>query len=307
MPGRAIIKTDEPTFAQVFLPAEGTTDFEVLEAIKELVQTMKDKYKNAVLPSPIPMLPAQLTSTSFEELMKDTDRTCCHLFPVGLEEEFVQPISINLRSTKHCLILGKAQKGKTNILKNVLRMALEYGIENIAIHDSIDGALSNIAESESLTLLDEKEQITDWLTTIERKLSDRQQQYMSMGAAERASHLFDPILLIIDDYPRFLSKLDNILQDKISKLMKNYSHLGFNLIVAGNSNDVTKGYDPLTGEIKQIQQAILLMKKSEQNLFTLPYDRREDEMMTGFGYYVLNGNAVKIQIPLCEIERRLYT
>lgn len=305
IPGRAIIKTDEAAFAQVFLPVDGATDFDVIEGIKEQVQAMKERYKAAMLPSPIPMLPAQLTAESFKEYIKQTGKSKA-IFPIGLEEEFVQPISVNLQSQRHCLILGQAQKGKTNILKNMLRTALEYGIEDIAVHDSIEGGLANIA-SGAAVMLEVKEQIADWLTTIEGKLASREQQYMAMDAMERAGHSFDPILLIIDDYPRFLAKLDNSLQDRISKFMKNYSHLGFSMIVAGNSSEVTKGYDALTGEIKQIRQAILLVKKSDQTLFTLPYERKEDEVMTGFGYYVLNGNAVKIQIPLCEIERRIYT
>lgn len=306
IPGRAIIKTDEAAFAQVFLPVDGDTDFDVIEGIKEQVQEMKEQHRDAKLPSPIPMLPAQLTVESFKEYIKGTGKSRM-LFPIGLEEEFVQPISVNLQSNKHCLILGQAQKGKTNTLKNMLRTALEYGIEDIAVHDSIEGGLANIANLDSVIILEVKEQIADWLTMIEEKLAGHEQQYMAMNAIERASHSFDPILFIIDDYPRFLAKLDSNLQDRIGKLMKNYSHLGFSMIVAGNSSEVTKGYDALTGEIKQIRQAILLIKKSEQTLFTLPYDRREDEVMTGFGYYVLNGNAVKIQIPLCEIERRIYT
>ncbi len=306
IPGRAIIKTDEPAFAQVFLPVDGATDFDVIEGIKDKVQALKGRYEDAVLPSPIPMLPAQLTQESFKDYIVQTSKSRT-MFPIGLEEEFVQPISVNLQSNRHCLILGQAQKGKTNILKNIVATALEYGIEDIAVHDSIQGGLATIADPDVVAMLETKEQIADWLMTAESKLAGREQQYMAMNAKERASHSFDPVLFIIDDYPRFLAKLDSSLQDRIGKLMKNYSHLGFSMVVAGNSSEVAKGYDALTAEIKQIRQAILLVKKSDQTLFTLPYDRREEEVTAGFGYYVLNGNAVKIQIPLCEIERRLYT
>jgi len=306
IPGRAIIKTDEPVFAQVFLPVEGKTDFEIIEGIKEKVQIIKEQYKSAVLPSPIPMLPSQLTIETFKNYITNTGNAKT-IFPIGLEEEFVQPINLNLQTNRHCLILGQAQKGKTNILKNILKTAQEYRIKNIAFHDSVEGALANIVELESVIMLEMKEQIADWLTTMESIFNDREQQYMAMDSTERANYAFEPVLCIIDDYPRFLTKLDNSLQDRIGKLLKNYSHLGFNIIVAGNSSELTKGYDTLTGEIKQIRQAILLVKKSEQSLYTLPYDRKEEEILPGFGYYVLNGNAVKIQIPLCEIERRLYT
>ena len=96
-----------------------------------------------------------------------------------------------------------------------------------------------------------------------------------------------------------------MLQEKIAKLMKNYSYLGFHLLVSGSNNDLSKGYDVLTAEIKQVRQAIILMKKSEQTLFTLSYERKEEEIQPGYGYYVINGKEVKIQIPLCTTERKV--
>lgn len=306
IPGRATIKTDEAVSAQIFLPVEGSSDLEVIEGIKERVSILKEQYKLAILPSPLPMLPPQLSLEIFNDYLRGT-KTNKNIFPIGLEEEFVQPIYLNLQSNRHCLIVGQAQKGKTNILKNILITAQKYNLQDIAVHDSVEGGLANIFELDTVSMLERKEQIAEWLTTVESKFSDREQQYMTMESTKRANHSFEPVLCIIDDYSRFLAKLDSSLQDRISKLIKNYSHLGFNVIVAGNNSELTKGYDTLTSEIKQIRQAILLVKKSEQTLYTLPYDRKEEEIIPGFGYYVLNGIPAKIQIPLCEIERRLYT
>ncbi len=66
-------------------------------------------------------------------------------------------------------------------------------------------------------------------------------------------------------------------------------------------------FDLFTNEIKQIRQALVLMKKSEQSLFTLPYNRKEEDVHAGYGYYVENGKETKIQIPLSVIERKIYT
>jgi S-DNA-T family DNA segregation ATPase FtsK/SpoIIIE len=116
---------------------------------------------------------------------------------------------------------------------------------------------------------------------------------------------FSPVLFVIDGYSRFLQSLDNLTQDRIVKYMKSFSHLGFNVIVSGNNNELTKGYDPLTIEIKQIRQAVILMKKSEQTLYTLTYDRKEAEVQPGYGYYVENGKEQSIQIPLVNVERKV--
>src|SRR5699024_2705726 len=93
------------------------------------------------------------------------------------------------------------------------------------------------------------------------------------------------------------------LQTNLAKLVKNYSHLGFRMILTGLPTDFSRGFDAFTGEAKQIKHIILLMRKSDQNLIQLPYTRKEPDLEAGFGYYIVNNNARKIQIPLFDKER----
>ncbi len=305
IPGRAIIKKDEAYFSQIFLPANGTNDFEMLEAVKETVKSLKVKYAGHIVPNQIPMLPTDLTLTQFEKFVGHLQQQ--HLFPIGLDEEFVQPVAINLLNNKHCMVLGQAQKGKTNLLKVILNTALQKDIKHIGLFDSFEQGLAPFAEEEAVSYLESKERLEEWLTEIEGELTFRESAYVNRSLNDKTGLLFTPILLVVDDYPRFLSNLDAKLQERIVKYMKHANYLGFNMIVTGNSNDLTKGYDALTTEVKQIRQAVLLMKKSEQTIFSLPYDRKEEDIQAGFGYYVVNNKEVKIQIPLSDIERKIYS
>ncbi|MCM3180975.1 type VII secretion protein EssC [Cytobacillus horneckiae] len=305
IPGRAIIKRDEAHFSQVFLPAEGKDDLEVLEAIRKDIKFLKEKYAHCQTPAPIPMLPTELTTVNFANYISTTMDQW--LIPIGLDEEFVQPVTINLETNKHCMVMGQGQKGKTNVLKVILNTAIDRGIETMAVFDSFDRGLSSYADEDAVSYIETKEQITDWVTAAEELLTIRETEYLEGVQQGRMNSRFDPILLVIDGYSRFSQTLDTLLQDRMAKLMRNYSHLGFNVIVAGNSNDLSKGYDSLTTEMKQIRQAVLLMKKSDQTLFTLPYDRKEAEIHPGFGYYVINGKEVKIKIPLCAAERKVFS
>jgi S-DNA-T family DNA segregation ATPase FtsK/SpoIIIE len=140
---------------------------------------------------------------------------------------------------------------------------------------------------------------------METVFIDREEEYHLQIQRGNQLPQFSPILFVVDGYSRFLQSLDNSTQDRIVKYMKSYSYLGFNMIVSGNNNELTKGYDPLTMEIKQIRQAVILMKKSEQTLFTLTYDRKESEIQPGFGYYVENGKEKSIQIPLVKVEGKV--
>ncbi|WP_282033614.1 type VII secretion protein EssC [Metabacillus indicus] len=306
VPGRAIIKKESVFFSQMFLPADGRDDYELLDAIKEDISMLKEKYSGAKLPRPIPMLPAELSMVNFTQFTDGSQKT--GVIPIGLDEEHVQPVSINLAKTKHCVIIGQTQKGKTNVLKVVLNTALLQATDSIGVFDSIDRGLSSYASEDKISYLDTKEQITAWLDASEELFKERESTYLTAIQQGAVNNLaFSPVMLVVDGYARFQQSLDSMLQERLSRFMKNYSHLGFNVIISGNNNELTKGFDSFTTEIKQIRQALILMKKSEQTLYTLPYSRKESEIHPGFGYYVENGKETKIQIPLCAIERKIYT
>lgn len=305
IPGRAIIKREDAQFTQVFLPANGKDDMEVLENIRMQVSEIKEKNAHYQAPAAIPMLPNDLTEVNFKNYLQGSIPTW--LIPIGLDEEFVHPVNVNFETMKHCIVMGQGQKGKTNVLKVLLNALLDREVDGLAIFDSFDRSLANYADDDKVSYIETKEQITDWLTSIEAVLKEREVEYVAAVQSGQLNIQFTPISLVVDGYARFSQTLDSLLQDRMAKLIRNYSHLGFNLIVAGSSNDVSKGYDSLTTEVKQIRQGILLMKKSDQTLFTLPYDRKEVDIQAGFGYYVTNGKEIKMKIPLCQTERKVYS
>lgn len=185
--------------------------------------------------------------------------------------------------------------------------AIQQGMEGIGIWDSINRGLAYLAEGDQVQYLTDRGTVAKWLESTEALLLERNRQYDKAILEGKALPFFTPLLFVIDGYGRLLQEIDNRMQEMIVRLMKNYSHLGFQIVVSGSTNELTKGYDPLTLEIKQIRQALLLMKKSEQSLYTLSYERKEPEIQPGYGYYVKNGLERKIQIPLVLMERKVYS
>ncbi|WP_110112138.1 type VII secretion protein EssC [Bacillus sp. CGMCC 1.16541] len=304
IPGRAIVKTDQSFFTQLFLPANGEDEFTVLEEMKKDIQRLKLKYEGEELPEPIPMLSDKLLLHEFmtnRRLIRERG-----VIPIGLDEESVRPVHMNLNKSKHCLVMGQGQKGKTNVLQLILHTSLSQDIKMLGLFDAIDRGLSSFAAEESIHYIETKEQIVSWLDQAEAILSEREHSYLEAVQQGTVQSLtFEPLLLVIDGFARFQKTVDALIQERMTKLMKNYTHLGFTIIAAGSPTDFSKGFDSLTTELKQVNKAILLMKKSEQSLFTLQYDRKETDIYPGFGYYVENGKATRIQIPLCTNERKI--
>ncbi|MCA0991967.1 type VII secretion protein EssC [Pseudalkalibacillus hwajinpoensis] len=304
IPGRAIMKKEKTHFGQIILPAKGEDDYEQLASLKEEVQMLQEKYRDTSKPEAIPMLPSDLTFNTFKTYIQTSKQK--NSYPIGLHEETVKPVSLSFTQTSHCLVLGQAQKGKTNIMRLLTQQALQHEEDHIVIFDSIDRGLFHLKDEEKTTYLETKEQIEEWLEQMTTEFKSREMKYHeSMNSGETLPD-FSRVLLFIDGYGRFSQTLGSLLQDRMTTLMKNYSHLGLSIVASGSSNELTKGYDPLTVELKQVRQIILLMKKSDQTLINLPFDRKEPDIKAGFAYYVQSETAQKIQIPLVQIERKVH-
>lgn len=302
-PGRAIIKKEEPFYSQIYLPSSGKDDFDVLEAMKVKAQNLRDTYTNLVWPKQIPMLPTELSTESFSMYIDRKLENGC--LPIGLDEENVQPIVLDFSKNRHCLIIGQAQRGKTNMIKQMLHTVVKQETGFIVLFDSFDRGLAGFSTVENVSYLETKEQIVEWLTVAEEFFKEVEQEYLAQLQQAYKDIKIVPSYFFIDGYSRFLQTADIGIQDRLAKLMKNYSHLGFNVIVSGNSAEITKGYDVFTNELKLVRQALVFMKKSEQTLFTVAYERKEQELPIGYAYYILNGKDTKVQTPLYKIEEKI--
>lgn len=303
IPGRVIINKENQYFAQMFMPVEADSEIELFENIKAEIQSIADRYEGMRMPAPVPMLPLELSVSQFmRDYPLQPERG---MLPMGLDEETVEPVYFNLEKNKHCLVMGQTQRGKTNVVKIILEHLLDHDTKNIAVFDSIDRCLSQYATEDKISYLETKDDILLWLSETEEICRTREAMYVEAVRQGQSANLdFSPMVFIVDGISRFQQTIDASIQDRMAMFMKSYAHLGFHFIPSGNHNEFTKGYDSLTSELKQVRHAVLLMKKSEQNLIQLPYERQEPEIQPGFGYIVENGKERKIQIPLCSVERK---
>lgn len=302
-PGRAIIKKEESFFSQLYLPATGENDFEVLEAVKANVQSLIEQNRTYKHPLRIPMLPLELSTDNFGAYIEGKSEA--GVISIGLDEEKVQPITINFKRNHHCLLIGPAQRGKTNMLKWMLHTLADQEAGFVAIFDSFDRGLSSFAQETHVNYLETKEQMIEWLTSAEQFFMQAEKEYVARVQQGAGNVAVLPSYFFIDGYTRFLQTVDIGIQDRLSKLMKNYAHLGFNVVVSGNNAEITKGYDAFTNELKLVRQALVFMKKSEQTLYTVAYERKEQELPIGYAHYILNGKDMKVQTPFYKSERKI--
>ncbi|NEU35376.1 hypothetical protein GN156_32495, partial [bacterium LRH843] len=84
---------------------------------------------------------------------------------------------------------------------------------------------------DEIVYIETKEQIMQWIEGAEAKLQKREERYLEAIHDGTVGDLtFTPILLMIDGFGRFQQTIDTLMQDRITKLIKNYSHVGFNIV-----------------------------------------------------------------------------
>ena len=295
IPGRALIRKEETYFAQMFLPVKGENDVEVLQGVREKIAGLNGSYPSSKKPAPIPMLPKTLPLESFEQRAGKRSRRA--QVPIGLCEESVEPVFIQLQDYPHLLVIGQFRKGKSNALKVLMNGLLKNPSISVGVFDNVDRGLAGFQDHEPVSYLRNKEDINDWIAKAEGVMKERENIYMECLQMNKPLPMFDKFVLLIDGYGRFQQSTDTKIQEAAAGFMKQYSYLGFSVIVAGNANEFSKGFDSFTTELKQIRQGLVLMKKSDQSIFNLPFTRNEKEIQPGFGYFVENGKERLIQIP----------
>src|SRR5699024_12732412 len=92
----------------------------------------------------------------------------------GLDEDSVQSVNIDRKRHNHCLILGDAQKGKTNMLKLMIDQMQTKAKATIGLFDSVNHSLADYADDDEIIYMETKEHIEKWIQIVEQEYAQRE-------------------------------------------------------------------------------------------------------------------------------------
>src|SRR5699024_3588266 len=108
---------------------------------------------------------------------------------IGLDEDTVQPVYIDWKKHNHCLIIGDAQKGKTNILKLMIDRIQEQSEVAIGLFDSIDHSLAEYGDDEEIVYMATKGDAEQWSQQVEQELKRPEEVYREALQERNAGQL----------------------------------------------------------------------------------------------------------------------
>ena len=304
--GRGLIKIDKQIFEfQTALAVEGKDEISRAENVRHLVSDIIQG--STVFAKKLPIMPKVLKLTDVMEKF-DNNR---YEIAVGADFQYVENQYISLSESKVVNLLGPSRCGKTNMLKNICKVLDKNDYENpskLYLIDSDKGNLEDLRDlditREYINDIYELDLIVDTLTTELEDRDYRVKEGKSLDMTVEEVLNDDPLLVLaIGNGDEVAGKLnyEYELQDKFKKLVNDYTHLKFCVVICGSELEFASDFNEGSKMFKSNGIAMVYNKISDNTYYQMGYISNEKDLNVGEAYLIKDKKYVKIKTPICNI------
>jgi S-DNA-T family DNA segregation ATPase FtsK/SpoIIIE len=295
LPGRGLIKLDEPELFQTALPAAGEDTLQIIDAIQGEVQAM-DAHWTGPRPEGIPMVPEVLTRENFASLRSvQRDLATPNLFPVGVDFEDVQSVAWDSYRNNLVFAYGKIQEAE-NFGKQLIHQLLDKK-QRVVLFDTSNSPLYDLQDKVASSATD-KEAYHDLLAALLIRLEEREEQYRvykEEGGTETATTFYRtlvPIYILVNNTMKVLSELDTVGQRTMVNLLTEGQPTGIYFVNMVDIFELAKGYDDISKLLKRAEEVLLKVRLNDQSVYS-PSNKnyKEATLAEDEGYYLVNNVA----------------
>ncbi|MBO0447650.1 hypothetical protein JZO78_15060, partial [Enterococcus ureilyticus] len=301
LPGRGLIKLEEPELFQAALPADGEDTLQIIEAIQEEVSQM-DQHWTGARPEPIPMMPEVFTLEEFRKVasVKQHIETK-KLLPIGLDFEEVESIPWIYENSNLLYAYSKAQDGE-DFGHHAIDVLLEQGHKILLFEDTSSSLYTKYEELNAVAVTHEDH--IDLIQAIKERISERengfkdcQKEQTIISPKEYYSSL-DPLFIILHNVNKFVGSLDMLNQSALATICSDGREKGIHVITISDVFEIGKGYDDVSKVLKRAEEAVLKVRINDQSFLTVNNKNyKEENLKEDEAYYIKNNLAYKIQQP----------
>lgn len=287
IPGRGLVKLEEPALFQAMLPAEGTEALEIIDSIQETAKLM-DEHWEGERPEPIPMMPeGVLDFEQFKQSKKVKELVSQNQLPLGLEFEEVQPLAFDPQKFGQLVVVSDRKEGLRRmnraIAKSMTLLSRDY---QLMLIDSSDKELEELGGQMNAYICETDEQLkvrNDLLSEIKIRLDQGYE-----GAPKW--------LILISDLEDFCQRSELTSED-MSTFFEQGAKLGLYFILAGDYSFTGMSFDPIAKYVRtQSVVGLISMRLSDQDIFKQAYIAKEKYPNPYECYYAMDHQNMKIKI-----------
>jgi S-DNA-T family DNA segregation ATPase FtsK/SpoIIIE len=220
--GRGQTKLDFPVALQVYLPAKGENDAEVLENLEKEI-SHRNQIWQGIRPEAIPMVPEEIDSSIFTNVLADKDNESIYL---GLNKQSAEIEKLDLFEKQSLSIFSENKKQSTFINEFLISQIENFSGESILI-DAL-GRFPKFDASLSIGKEEINNQGTDILEAIQA-MSKSENSQKTLVIFNGLSLILDKLRVTGEEFIELVEAAESnyqyILLDLISNVGGNYSAL----------------------------------------------------------------------------------
>ncbi len=224
--------------------------------------------------------------------------------PVGVDENDLAPVVLDLAEHPHLLVLGDSGCGKTSLLRSICRslaQANDATSLRILAVDYRRTLLGDIPSDRLAGHASTAEQATTMVAELATYLRARRPgpDTTRRELAARSWWTGPEIVVVVDDYDLVVTPHGNPLTELL-ELLSQARDVGLHLVVARRCGGSARAlYEPVLARLKDLASPGLVMSGSREEGVLLG-SVRPSELPPGRGVLVGRGTATLVQTALCE-------
>ncbi|MFP7493394.1 type VII secretion protein EssC [Terribacillus saccharophilus] len=287
LPGRGLIKLEDPALFQTMLPERGEEALAILDNIQATAKAMQDAW-DGDYPDSIPMMPEGVVDfQEFKEQRRTKRIVEENKVPLGLDFEEVLPVAFNPSQHGHLTVVSDRKDGLVRMMKSVAKnISLLKDTHQTLIIDTGDKELESIGDSLH-TYVSEDVGIAAMKNDI---IDEIKQRHSNNEAASKW-------LILIADLPDFIKRAGLTL-DEVTYMIERGAKTGIHFIICSEYSYLGISYEQIPKYLRnQATFGLVGMRLGDQDIFKQPYIRQEKYPGAYECYVAMDHNHVKVKIP----------
>lgn len=296
IPGRGLIKLEEPALFQTMLPTRGEESLEIIDNIQALAKEM-DAAWDGKRPEAIPIVPEKLTLQEFMQKDRTREIIAEGGIPFAVDFEYVQPMELSVIKDKNTLVLGELPESVEETFLTLVQVIATNSHVDVALIDNQSLSFKKYKEYANL-YADDATTLEELTGQIQALYEARQDAYLkAQNDGVELDEEIRPLIILITDVSHVNDTVSLDTKETIAKLIENGPRMGIYFIIGGVTSTVERQYDDIAQAMKKQKSGVLLGRIADQNILEVPNRPfREKNLLPYEAYYIQQGVSEKIKI-----------
>ncbi|ENH96305.1 hypothetical protein J416_11552 [Gracilibacillus halophilus YIM-C55.5] len=287
LPGRGIVKLDEPTLFQATIPAEGEEALDVIDEIQEIAKEM-EAFWDGDLPEAIPMMPeGAIDFETFRQKKKTKILVEQGQLPLGLDFEDVAPLGFDSTKDPFLIAVSDRRDGLDKMTRALAQsLTLLQEPYQTMIIDTADKSLAYVGEEMNAYISD-----AEGIAGVKRNIVDE------IKNRSNGDHNGVKWMILIKDLKDFVEK-SLLLEEDVTTLFEQGPTVDVHFIICGDYGYIGTSFEQPAKVARNLANVGLFsMRLGDQDIFSQPFIRKETYPNTYECYYAMDHDHVKIKVP----------